>query len=86
MPVSTQSVLIIIELWYFKHLIDKIFKLLVGEGVAEFTERIGQSPVVPLVLLAILHVKEVPKLITLYGEVTGNSTHIRQLIAHCHDL
>ena len=35
-------------------MIDEIFKLLVGEGVAEFTERIRQSPVVPLVILGVL--------------------------------
>jgi hypothetical protein len=55
-----------------KHLIDELLKLLVGEGVAEFTERIGKSPIVPLVVFGILGVEEVPEGIALLGIVAGS--------------
>ena len=67
-------------------MIDELLKLLVGEGVAEFTERIGQSSVVPLVVLGVLGMEEVPELVTLLGIVAGDGPHVRELVAQGHDL
>ena len=69
-----------------KHLIDEIFKLLVGEGVAEFAEGCGQPPVVPLVVLGILGVEEVPQGIALLGIVAGDGPHIREFVAQGYNL
>ena len=69
-----------------KHLIDEILKLPVGEGAAKFTERIRQSPVVPLVVFGVFGVEEVPQGIALLGLVAGDGSHVRELVAESHDL
>lgn len=67
-------------------MINEILKLLVGKGVVEFAERIRQSPVVPLVVFGVFGMEKVPQSIALQGIVTGDCSHIRELVAESHDL
>ena len=67
-------------------MIDEIIKLLVGEGVAEFTECIRQSTVVPLVVFGVLSVEQVPELVALLGIVAGDGPHIREFVTESHYL
>ena len=78
MIVHTSSVL--------KNLIDELFKLLIGKRILEFPQRVGQPAVVPLVLLAVLDVEEVPEGVALLGVVTGDGPHVREFVAQCHYL
>ena len=65
---------------------DEIFKFLVGEGIAEFTECICQSSVVPLVVFGVFGVEKVPEPVALLDIVAGDGPHIREFVAESHDL
>ena len=61
---------------FSEYLIDELLKLLVGKGVAEFTKRICQSPVVPLVVFGVLGVEEIPELVALLSIVAGDGSQV----------
>ena len=37
-----------------KHLLDELHKFLIGKGVMQFAELVGQAAIVPLVILSVL--------------------------------
>ena len=63
-----------------------MLELPVGECAFQVAKGIGQTAIVPLVVLGIVCVEQVPERVSLNGIVAGNGSHIGQFVTHGHDL
>ena len=67
-------------------MVDESFEFLIGAGVFQFPECIGQAPVMPFVVLGVLGVKAVPKGVAQLGMVAGDGPDVGKLVAEGYDL
>ena len=58
-----------------------MFKFLVCEGILKFAKGICQTAIMPLMILGVFDVEEIPEGIALHCIVAGNGPHVRELIA-----
>ena len=59
-----------------KDFIYQAGELLVSNGVAQFAERSGQAPVVPLMFRFVRYLKDLPQLVSFGLVVTPYSAHV----------
>ena len=70
----------------FKDFVDEAEELLVGEGVGEFGEGIGEAAVMPLVIGFILGMEDFPQFVSLRLVVSPDGAHVTEFIAQRHNL